>query len=769
MSKIQYSKEITRGLDFEMDAVNGRLRGHTPGPFRSRSISRDLAVSLVILLLLFEGVGLLALYNHQASYIHQQIQTKADEYLLSLSETLAVPVWDYDGKQIRKIGEGFARNDTIDAIEILSADGEVMFRFDRSSGMGREIERVSGINHEGHEIGQVRLWLSLGTYRHDLIWLRNTLFVILGISLVVIVVMTDALLRILMRKPLAILQNGIDRVAQGDYEYRLDGVRHKELAGIASRFSEMAIEIRDREQSLQEEVSERKKAEDTLRDRETQLRAILDAIPDMMFQLERDGRFVNMRGDARKLFKKPESFTRRMIEDIMPSPIDLIFRQHLTDAFNSRQLQVFEFELPLASQKAFYECRLMAITDDRAFALVRDITQNVTAAAEKNRLMEQLQRAQKMEAIGMLAGGVAHDLNNVLSGIVSYPELLLLNMPESSPLRQPLQVIQKSGEKAANIVQDLLTLARRGVSVSEVVNLNTIIMDYLQSAELEKLRLYNPGIELKLELESSLLNISGSPVHLSKTVMNLVSNAAEAMAKGGQIILRTENRYIDKPVKGYVDIQEGDYVVFQVSDAGIGISEEDIHRIFEPFYTKKVMGRSGTGLGMAVVWGTVTDHKGYIDVQSAPDKGTSISIYIPATRDPQAGSATHPSRGFPGRGEHILVVDDVAEQREIAAAMLLSLGYEVECVASGEEALSILTAHPVDLVLLDMIMDPGIDGLETYRRILSIRPDQRAVITSGFSESVRVREAQSLGAGPYVRKPYRMQTISQVIREELDR
>jgi PAS domain S-box-containing protein len=251
--------------------------------------------------------------------------------------------------------------------------------------------------------------------------------------------------------------------------------------------------------------------------------------------------------------------------------------------------------------------------------------------SEKKTMEAQLQRAQKMEAIGTLAGGVAHDLNNILSGLVSYPELILMDLPEDSVLKNPILTIKKSGEKAAAIVQDLLTLARRGVAVTEVVNLNNIISEYLKSPEFDKLKFYQPNIQVETDLDRELLNISGSPVHISKAIMNLVSNAAEAMPHGGYIFISVKNQYIDKPIRGYDDVAEGDYVVLSISDTGVGISPEDMERIFEPFYTKKIMGRSGTGLGMSVVWGTIKDHKGYIDVKSTEEKGTTFTLYFPVT------------------------------------------------------------------------------------------------------------------------------------------
>ena len=397
-----------------------------------------------------------------------------------------------------------------------------------------------------------------------------------------------------------------------------------------------------------------------------------------------------------------------------------------------------------------------------------DITALKKASQEKEELQAQLQRAQKMEAIGTLAGGVAHDLNNILSGIVSYPELLLLDIKEDSPLRKPILTIQRSGEKAAAIVQDLLTLARRGVEATEVVNLNSIVLEYLQSPEHARLELNNSDVILEKYLDENLLNILGSPVHLSKTVMNLVSNAAEAILHGGKIVIKTENRHLEKVGNGFEDIKKGDYATLTILDNGMGISPEDIERIFEPFYTKKAMGRSGTGLGMAVVWGTVKDHSGYIDIISKEGKGTEITLYFPVTRkvfSPEAEKAS--IQELMGKGESILVVDDVEEQRQIASEMLQKLGYNVTSASSGEEAVQYMMAHKVDLLVLDMIMEPGIDGLETLKEILKTHPDQKSIIASGYSESSRVKEAQQIGAGTYVKKPYLLEKIGKAIKTEL--
>jgi CheY-like chemotaxis protein len=365
---------------------------------------------------------------------------------------------------------------------------------------------------------------------------------------------------------------------------------------------------------------------------------------------------------------------------------------------------------------------------------------------------------------------VAHDLNNILSGMVGYPDLILMELPDDSPLIEPVRTIQDSGKKAAAIVQDLLTLARRGVITREITSLNEVVKTYVDSPEYRKMLSYHPDVDVTCQLAPDLLNLVGSPVHLAKTVMNLVSNAAEAMPDGGQVVLTTENRYLDPHQAGFEEVAEGEYNVLTVSDTGVGIPREDFEKVFEPFYTKKKMGRSGTGLGMAVVWGTVKDHEGFIRIHSTLGEGTTIRLYLPATRKGSPAAVTDVDvETFKGRGESILVVDDVPEQRAIASHMLASMGYCVAVAASGEEALTHLENSSCDLVLLDMIMDPGIDGLETYRRMIRQRPGLKAVIASGFSATDRVKQAQSLGAGTFISKPYTFAKLGQAIRNELKR
>jgi PAS domain S-box-containing protein len=524
---------------------------------------------------------------------------------------------------------------------------------------------------------------------------------------------------------------------------------------------------------LRQEIVERTRVEEELRKSEVKYRDIYFNIQDVYFETSPDGLILEISPSIENFSQyKHTELIGKSLYDIYADPEETskVVKEILAKG------KVSDYEINLKDKdNSQRPCSIVAIAikDEQGIPLkfacsMRDIFNRKQAEKDRKDLEEKIARLEKMEALGLLAGGVAHDLNNVLSGIVGYPDLLLMELPENSPLRQPIFNIQKSGQKAADIVQDLLTLARRGVITSDVLNLNDVVKDYLASPEHERLKVFYAGVQIETNLDCELLNIKGSSFHLRKTVMNLVSNAAEAQVAGGKITLSTRNQYIDQPIKGYDNIQEGDYVVLEVSDSGIGIPTEELNRIFEPFYTKKVMGRSGTGLGMAVVWGTVQDHRGYIDIESKEGHGTTFYLYFPVTRDSIVEKkSVIPVEAYMGTGQTILVVDDVRDQRELASSMLTKLGYSAKAVSSGEKAIDYLKNNSIALVLLDMIMDPGIDGLDTYRQILKLHPKQKAIIASGFSETKRAKKAQKLGAGQYVKKPYTLEKIGIAVKNEL--
>ncbi|HID02935.1 MAG TPA: response regulator, partial [Desulfobacterales bacterium] len=379
--------------------------------------------------------------------------------------------------------------------------------------------------------------------------------------------------------------------------------------------------------------------------------------------------------------------------------------------------------------------------------VARDITEQKNAQIERDNTKEQLRKAEKMEAIGFLAGGVAHDLNNILSGVVSYPEMLLHQLPKQDEFYEHIKFIHDSGKRAAAVVADLLTVARGVATVREVRSLNALIIDYLGSIELKNIQSLYPQVDLISNLEADLWNIRCSPVHIQKMLMNLITNGIEAIDGKGSVHVSTVNKII-QPDNRVPSIPAGEYVVLTVHDTGTGIAKHDLEKIFEPFYTKKVMGRSGTGLGLAVVWNIVTDHGANIDVNS-DSRGTTFIIHFPASSKEKVVSEKNIDiTSLNGTGS-ILIVDDEQDQQRIASQMLGSLGYSTTSVSSGEEAVKFFQGNSADLVILDMVMEPGMNGRKTYKEIIKIVPDQKAIIASGFSESDDVKAALKLGAGSY--------------------
>ena len=404
-------------------------------------------------------------------------------------------------------------------------------------------------------------------------------------------------------------------------------------------------------------------------------------------------------------------------------------------------------------------------------AAIRDVSAAEQALQQKLALTEKLADARRMESLGLMASSVAHDLNNIMAGIITYPELLLMDLGRDFKYREELMMIREAGKRAAAVVNDLLTVARGATCKKEIQSVNTLISGYLKSVEFKEICQRFPHIKVVTYLEGKLGNIHCSSMHLSKSIMNLVNNAAEAIQQAGQITIATKNVRLTAPHQGYETVEPGEYVMVSIEDDGPGISERDLQQIFSPFYSKKVMGRSGTGLGLAVVWNTVHDHGGFIDVISS-SQGTLFALYFPLNR---GAVSKQPSRKplsilnqYLGNGEKILVVDDQQSQRDIASRLLSRLGYKPLTVKSGEEAVEFIKKKQVDLVILDMLMDPGINGCETYQQIIQHVPGMKAIITSGYSTMEEINQASALGITQFIKKPYSLQELAQALRLEIN-
>jgi PAS domain S-box-containing protein len=373
----------------------------------------------------------------------------------------------------------------------------------------------------------------------------------------------------------------------------LQSLNRRTRQATAALEAERVALLKTRE-DLKEEIRVREKSEKALQESERKYRLLAENISDVIWTMDLDFRltYVSPAGQAMQGWTQEEFLGLRLEQILTPDSVEKamaeLSRRYARNkrAGSYRGSSTVEVEMYRKDGSTVWAEVTASFMLNAAglpvgvLGVARDITERRRAQRENELLLERLNRSRKMEAIGTLAGGVAHDLNNVLSGIVSYPDLLLLDMPADSPLRRPIEVMRDSGQKAAAIVQDLLTLARRAVAVSEVVNLNGLVADYLDSPEFARLKSFHPHVEVNTRLEGGLANIAGSPIHLSKTIMNLVSNAAEAMPEGGRISITTGNRTVETPVHGFHVVPRGQYAVLQVADSGVGIAAEDFQRTF---------------------------------------------------------------------------------------------------------------------------------------------------------------------------------------------
>lgn len=398
-----------------------------------------------------------------------------------------------------------------------------------------------------------------------------------------------------------------------------------------------------------------------------------------------------------------------------------------------------------------------------------DITDTKHIEEREQEVQTRLSRAERMESIGLLAGGIAHDLNNLLGPLVGYPDLIMQQLPPDSAATRELRTMRESALRASDIIQDLLTLSRRGNVPQEPVDLNQVIRSYMNSPAYRSLREEHPLVDIATRLDPEIPRVSGSIAHLLQVIMNLVQNAFEAIIDRGRITISTRCEHVDGPVGRFEVPATGDYVVLRVEDTGCGIQQENIERIFDPFYTHKNAGRKGTGLGLSVVYGIIQDMHGTLDTQSTVNQGSTFALYMPVCHEHVPSSEPLPAISAEiGGSESLLVVDDLPEQRELAHRLLTNLGYDVHVAASHAEAMEAIARTRFDAVILDMIIDDGPDGLDIYKDILRVVPGHRCILISGHAETDRVREAQRLGAHSYVRKPYTMEKLGIAVRAALD-
>ncbi len=514
------------------------------------------------------------------------------------------------------------------------------------------------------------------------------------------------------------------------------------------------------------DITERKRVTEEIREGASRARAMLQAIPDMMFRINRQGIFLDYQARPEDLHVLPgTSLIGLRNRDITPPDFaDLIDRKTAL-ALATGELQSFEYQLPIPGKGLrSYEARMVASGPEEVTTIVRDITDRKRAEEERQKLQAQLIQAQKLESIGRLAGGVAHDFNNMLSVILGYVDIALMNPDLPPSLLSELSEIREAAGRSASLTRQLLAFARRQPISPEVLDLNEVIEGLLKMLR----RLIGENIRLTWNPAIDLWAVKMDPSQIDQMMTNLCVNARDAITGIGKINIETENISLRlQDCASDTEILPGDYVLLRIRDDGSGMSRETLENLFEPFFTTKELGR-GTGLGLATVYGIVQQNKGFIRVQSEPAQGTVFRIYLPRHRKTAGGTPKPVAAGIVRGSETILLVEDEAPIMRMTANVLKRLGYTVLGASLPSEALRLAEGHPgtIRLLLTDVVM-PEMNG-QDLRKILEDRiPGLRCLFISGYSADVIASQGILPEGVHFIQKPFSVKDLALKIREAL--
>jgi two-component system cell cycle sensor histidine kinase/response regulator CckA len=531
--------------------------------------------------------------------------------------------------------------------------------------------------------------------------------------------------------------------------------------GVEKRTAELSMT----NQALKNEIAERAKVEEALRKSEEQQRALIAAIPDLILQIKEDGSVLNVKStDALRLQVPPDTAPGNQISQILPSGIGRLYLDHIQLALRTGKVQLFEHDLPVTNEERSCEVRLAVSGEDKVVAIVRDIT-------ERKRLEEQfLLSHNKMDSVGRLAGGVAHEFNNLLAAIMGFSALALDSSSSSSMMRSHVQEIQKAGERAANLTRQLLTFSRKKNSEVRPFDLNELIID---TGKLLR-PIIGENIELVVLPAEDLRPVKADRSQIEQVLVNLATNARDAMPQGGKLLIRTTNFTLNRPdATQHFGLPPGEYVVLAFTDTGIGMTDEVKAHVFEPFFTTKEVGK-GTGLGLAVCYGIVSRSGGRIEVDSAPGQGSTFTVYLPSTDAELSKIAPVSSLDYPdlARGsETVLLAEDEPLVRNLANHVLCKQGYTVLEASNGIDALSLAqkpSCQQIDLVLTDVVM-PQMGGRELVRHLQTMFPKIRVLFMSGYAEEF-MSHGDSLNPGVgFIEKPFMPNALVTKVREVIDR
>jgi PAS domain S-box-containing protein len=518
--------------------------------------------------------------------------------------------------------------------------------------------------------------------------------------------------------------------------------------------------------------AERKKAQAALRESEERFRHLFDSISDLIYTHDDQGRLLSVNQAVVRIlgYSREELLGRPLADFMRPEDRQAFTRDYLPTLRRQGRAEGVALLVSKDGSSHHVEYRNFLVAKDGVPYVSgsgREITQRIKAERELKELQERLIHAQKMEAVGNLASGIAHDFNNILQGVSGYIQLLSAKPQTDEANRKYLAEVDAAVGRAAELVRRLLTFGRKAETELKPVDLNQEVAQAVKILE----RTIPKMINIETRLSPEVKTILGDPTQLEQVLMNLGTNARDAMPQGGRLVMSTENMELDEQFcRTRPGLSPGEYVCLTISDDGMGMDRETVRHVFEPFYTTKGLG-SGTGLGLFTVHGIVESHGGYISCHSTSGQGTVFTIYLPVAAEKAAALEAPPEPAGPVSGgkETILVVDDEEAILEVVRDVLRQYGYTVLTADSGEGALEMFSENPrqVDLVILDLGM-PGMGGDRCLRQMLATHPEVRVVVATGYSGSDKRGEMLAAGARRFITKPYRLDDLLRTVRQVMD-
>jgi PAS domain S-box-containing protein len=514
------------------------------------------------------------------------------------------------------------------------------------------------------------------------------------------------------------------------------------------------------------DVTHQRETESRLLESEARNRALLNALPDIIFIFNGDGVFVDYHASREaRLLIPPDVFLGRSIREILPGEIAENTLIRIEAVCQGRDATPFRYEAMVGSDKRYFESRIVACSDDRFLSIVRDITDLRRAELEQEQLQAQLRQAHKMESVGRLAGGVAHDFNNMLGVIIGHNEMAMEKTPPSSPVMEDLIEIKQSAERSAELTRQLLAFARRQSVSPRVLNLNKTLGGMLNMLR----RLIGEDITLEWLPGEDLWPVLVDAPQMSQMLANLCINARQALPGTGRITITTRNVTLEREFCSLKPgSRPGDHVQISISDNGCGMDPETIDQIFEPFFTTRRQGQ-GTGLGLSTVYGIVKQSNGYIDVESEPGLGSTFRVYFPRSTTPEEAFTTETDLPMaPGGHETIILVEDERSILDMVATMLSNLGYEVLSTSSPSEAVVIAKMHRgrIRLLITDVVM-PELNGRDLAWNLKSIIPDLKCLFMSGYTSEVIAHQGVLEEGVHFIPKPFTSRGLAASVRKAL--